>query len=53
MLFTNREVLSPALSRGYAFDTFNPQKILGPPKENMKKVVKEKMGFFGSSQKVV
>ena len=30
---------------------FDPRKILGPAKENMKKVVQEKMHLFGSSRK--
>jgi fructose-bisphosphate aldolase class II len=30
---------------------FDPRKILGPAKENMKKVVQEKMRLFGSSGK--
>ena len=30
---------------------FDPRKILGPAKENMKKVVQEKMHLFGSSGK--
>ena len=53
MLVTNREVLYAALSRGYAFGAFNSRKILDPAKENMKKVLKEKMDLFGACQKVV
>ena len=32
---------------------YDPRKILGPAKDNMKKVVKEKMRLFGSSGKAV
>ncbi len=32
---------------------YNPRKILGPAKENMKKVVQEKMRLFGSSGKAL
>jgi fructose-bisphosphate aldolase class II len=32
---------------------YDPRKILGPAKENMKKVVKEKMHLFGSAGKAV
>jgi fructose-bisphosphate aldolase class II len=32
---------------------YDPRKILGPAKENMKKVVKEKMDLFGSAGKAV
>ena len=46
MLVTNRIVLSAALSRGYVFGAFNSRKISCPTKENMKKVVKEKMVFL-------
>jgi fructose-bisphosphate aldolase class II len=32
---------------------YDPRKILGPAKENMKKVVKEKMDLFGSAGKAI
>lgn len=34
-------------------EVYDPRKILGPAKENMKKVVQEKMRLFGSSGKAV
>jgi fructose-bisphosphate aldolase class II len=32
---------------------YDPRKILGPAKENMKRVVREKMQLFGSAGKAV
>ncbi len=43
---TVREILATSPKQ------FDPRKILGPAKENMKKVVKDKMRLFGSSFKI-